>query len=93
MDIQRLNPRLNLCLPQVNSTFKSSKERIMRTITLKTAKPMVLISVEEYESLRETLELLSQHPNLPEELERIRAEMNQGKSISFKDLKKKHGVR
>jgi PHD/YefM family antitoxin component YafN of YafNO toxin-antitoxin module len=40
----------------------------MDTITIKSKKPMVIISLEEYESMKETIQLLTLNPNLPKEL-------------------------
>lgn len=64
----------------------------MSTFTIKTDKPMVLIPIDEYESLKETIELLSMNPKLPEEIRKIRAEMKRGKKISLEDFKKKYKV-
>jgi PHD/YefM family antitoxin component YafN of YafNO toxin-antitoxin module len=62
----------------------------MSTITIKTDKPMVLIPLDEYEGLKETIELLSINPNLANELKKIRDEMDQGDYITLEDLKKKY---
>jgi len=65
----------------------------MHTITIKSQKPMVVIPMDEYESLRETIMLLSANPKLPAELKRIRRQMEEGRSISLEEFKKKHRVR
>lgn len=64
----------------------------MDTITLKSNKPMVIISLEEYEGMRETIQLLAQNPNLPEELKEERRKIERGDFISFEDFKKKYKV-
>ncbi len=64
----------------------------MPTITVRSDKPMVLIPIEEYEDMRETIELLSENPNLVGELKKERAEIEKGNYISFEDFKKKYKV-
>ena len=65
----------------------------MDTITLKSNKPMVIISLEEYEGMKETIQLLAQNPNLPEELKEERRKIERGDFISFEDFKKKYKVK
>jgi PHD/YefM family antitoxin component YafN of YafNO toxin-antitoxin module len=65
----------------------------MDTITLKSNKPMVIISLEEYEGMKETIQLLAQNPNLPEELKKERRKIERGDFISFEDFKKKYKVK
>jgi len=64
----------------------------MHTITIKSDKPIVVIPIEEYESMRETIELLSANPHLLEELCEERRKMERGDFISFEDFKKKYKV-
>jgi PHD/YefM family antitoxin component YafN of YafNO toxin-antitoxin module len=66
---------------------------LMHTITIRSQKAMALIPLAEYESLKETVLLLSQHPKLAVELKKIRRQMDQGQAISLEDFKKKHKVR
>jgi len=40
----------------------------MQTITIRSDRPMVIIPIEEYEDMKETIELLSINPNLRLEL-------------------------
>lgn len=65
----------------------------MSSITIKSDKSVVLIPFEQYESMRETIELLSNYPNLPKELKKIRKEIEKGKFITFDDFKKKHKIK
>ncbi len=65
----------------------------MDTITIKTKKPMVIISLDEYESMKETIQLLTRNPNLPRELRKERKKMERGDFISFEDFKKKYKVK
>jgi PHD/YefM family antitoxin component YafN of YafNO toxin-antitoxin module len=65
----------------------------MDTITLKSNKPMVIISLEEYEGMRETIQLLAQNSNLPEELKEERKKIERGEYISLEDFKKKYKVK
>ena len=54
---------------------------------------MVIISLEEYESLKETILLLAENPNLPKELKKERKKIEKGDYISFEDFKKKYKVK
>lgn len=65
----------------------------MATITIKSSKPVVVVPIEEYESMRETIELLSANPNLLKDLREERMRMEKGDFISFKDFKKKYKVK
>jgi PHD/YefM family antitoxin component YafN of YafNO toxin-antitoxin module len=64
-----------------------------RTITIKSNKPIAVISIEEYESMKETIELLSQNPNLVRKLKAERRKIGKGDFISFEDFKKKYRVK
>ncbi|MFH1336459.1 MAG: hypothetical protein ABII96_08070 [Candidatus Zixiibacteriota bacterium] len=65
----------------------------MDTITIKTKKPMIIISLDEYEGMKETIQLLTNSPNLPRELRKERKKMERGDFISFEDFKKKYKVK
>ncbi len=65
----------------------------MDTITIKTKKPMVIISLDEYEGMKETIQLLTKNPNLPRELKKERKKMERGDFISFEDFKKKYRIK
>ncbi len=65
----------------------------MHSITIKSDKPFVVFPVEEYESMKETLELLAANPNLREELEQERRSIAKGKAITWTEFKKKRRVR
>ncbi|MBM4048344.1 MAG: hypothetical protein FJ279_24850 [Planctomycetes bacterium] len=62
----------------------------MHTVTIKSDSPLVVIPAEEYESMKETLELLAGNPNLPEELEQERRSVAQGQFVTWAEFKKKH---
>jgi PHD/YefM family antitoxin component YafN of YafNO toxin-antitoxin module len=64
----------------------------MDTITIKSKKPMVIISLEEHESMKETIQLLTLNPNLPKELKEERKKIERGEFISFEDFKRKYKV-
>ena len=66
---------------------------VRRTITIKSNKPIAVISIEEYESMKETIELLSQNPHLVRELKAERIRIGKGDFISFEDFKKKYRVK
>lgn len=62
----------------------------MNSITIKSDKPMVTIPLEEYESLKETIELLSDK-SLMRDLRRARKEMLEGKTIAWEEVKRRMG--
>lgn len=64
----------------------------MHSITIKTDRPIVVISVQEYEGLKETIELLSANPRLPAELKEMRARMGKGEFITLPDFRKQYQV-
>lgn len=64
----------------------------MHTITIKSDKPKVLISLEEYEKLKETVELLSNNPKLAQELKREREKIEKGEFVILEDFKKKYKI-
>ena len=65
----------------------------MSTITIKSDKPMVVIPIEEYESMKETMDILEINPNIARELRKEHERIEKGEYISFDALKKKHGIR
>lgn len=65
----------------------------MHTLTVKSDKPLVLISAEEYESMKETLELLAANPHLLQELEQERRHVVEGSYITLSAFKKKYTVK
>ncbi len=65
----------------------------MHTMTIKSDKPLVLIPADEYESMKETLELLAANPALPEELAKQRESIVQGNFITWKEFKTQHKVK
>ena len=54
----------------------------MPTLTIKSDKPVVVIPAEEYESLRETIEILSDR-RLMGDIRRAIKEHEEGKSLDF----------
>ncbi len=65
----------------------------MSTITIKSNKPMVVIPIEEYESMKETMEILQINPNIARELKQEHERIEKGEYIIFDEFKKKHSVR
>ncbi|MFH0774271.1 MAG: hypothetical protein V2A53_02070 [bacterium] len=59
----------------------------MNTVTIESDKPMAIISIEEYEGMKETIELLAQNPNLGFELKEERRRMEEGEHISYEEFK------
>ncbi len=57
----------------------------MPTMTIKSDKPMVLVPVAEYNSMRETIEILSDAA-LVRDIRKARREFKEGKSVRWEDL-------
>ncbi len=65
----------------------------MQTITIRSDKPMVIIPIEEYEDMKETIELLSINPNLRLELTEEGKKIEEGDYITYEDFKEKYKIR
>jgi PHD/YefM family antitoxin component YafN of YafNO toxin-antitoxin module len=65
----------------------------VKSITIKSHKPLVVITVDEYDSMKETIELLSINPSLPAILKKERDRMDRGDYIALSDYKKKYKIR
>jgi len=65
----------------------------MQTITIRSDKPMVIIPIEEYEDMKETIELLSINPNLRLELTEEGKKIEEGNYITYEDFKEKYKIR
>ncbi len=59
----------------------------MPKITVESDEPVVVITLKEYESLKETIEILSDS-NLVEDIRQGIKDFEEGRSISWEDLKK-----
>lgn len=63
----------------------------MPNITVDSEEPIVVLKLSEYESLVETLEILSEDSSILEKIEKAREEMEKGEAVSadkfFKLLK------
>lgn len=59
----------------------------MKTITLRTKEPVVVIPVEEYESMKETIEILSDSATM-KRIEKSMQEFRAGKFKSMEEVKK-----
>ncbi len=56
-------------------------------VLLRTGRPeSVLLSVKEFESFKETVEVLREFPELPEEYRRIKRALEKGEGASWKNL-------
>jgi len=64
----------------------------MQTITIRSDKPMVIIPIEEYEDMKETIELLSINPNLRLELTEEGKKIEEGDYITYEDFKEKYKI-
>ena len=58
----------------------------MPTLTIKSDKPVVVIPLDEYQDLLDTLEILSD-PTLKRDVEKARKEFREGKTISLEKLR------
>jgi PHD/YefM family antitoxin component YafN of YafNO toxin-antitoxin module len=65
----------------------------LKTIKITSNKPIVIITADEYEGMKETIELLSRNPRLADELKKEREEMDTGKYITLKDIKRRYKIR
>lgn len=61
-----------------------------QSVTIKSNKPLVVISIEEYENMKETLDLLAQYPELLKELKNEARKVKRGKYITLSDYKTKY---
>ena len=59
----------------------------MPKITIESDKPVVVIPVEEYDSLRETIEILSD-PDLVKDIDEARKALREGRTVSWDKFKK-----
>ena len=57
----------------------------MPTVTIKSDKPVVVIPAEEYDSLRETIEILSDR-RLMNDIRKAIREHEEGKSLDFNEF-------
>jgi PHD/YefM family antitoxin component YafN of YafNO toxin-antitoxin module len=62
----------------------------MNSITIKSDKPVVIVPIDEYESMKETIEILSHHPDIITELKEERKKINSGYYTLYKDFKRKY---
>ena len=78
--------KLRLDLPKIIYTINS---RLDRYIVTKREKPVVvMMSVDDYEGLMETLDILSDEETV-KRIKRAEREIKQGKTISWEELKEK----
>ncbi len=65
----------------------------MHSITIRSDKPLVVIPADEYESMKETLELLATNPSLPDELNEERRNVAKGNFITWSGFRTKYKVK
>ncbi len=58
----------------------------MPTLTIESDKPVVVVPLDEYQELLDTLEILSD-PTLKRDVEQARKEFREGKTISLEELR------
>jgi len=56
------------------------------TLTIESDKPVVVVPLDEYQELLDTLEILSD-PTLKRDVEQARKEFREGKTISLEELR------
>ncbi len=59
----------------------------MPTLTIKSDKPMVVIPIEEYDSMRKTIEVLS-NPSLVQDIEQGLKDIEEGRTRKLSDLRR-----
>ncbi len=85
ISVRTLRPRLSKVLENVNKKFD-------RYIITKRGRPeAVLLSIDEYESLLETMEIQSD-PVLMKHLARAEKDMKAGKGITLEEFDKELGI-
>ena len=62
------------------------------TITHRGTPKAVVMSIDELESWRETLEIMSENPNILKDLAKSKKEVKEGKTISLDNLIKKYDL-
>jgi len=67
------------------ATVAKHKPLYIKGLTLK--KPVVLVDADEYEGMKETLEILLEDPEIFKRLEKAEKEIKAGKAISWEKLK------
>jgi PHD/YefM family antitoxin component YafN of YafNO toxin-antitoxin module len=70
-------------LAKKNRSF--SQPVFIKGLTLK--KPAVLVDADEYEGMRETLEILHEDPKIIIKLKKAEDELKKGKTVSWNKLK------
>ena len=60
------------------------------TININSKKPLVLIPLEDYEGMLETIEILAGSPNILNELKKEKKEFNKGNYIIYPETKKRY---
>jgi PHD/YefM family antitoxin component YafN of YafNO toxin-antitoxin module len=68
---------------------KSINGNMKTTVKLESKKPFVVISLEDYEGLIETLDILSSSPNIVKELAEAEEDIRKGNIVSYDDVLKK----
>ncbi len=58
----------------------------IKGLTLK--KPVVLVDVEEFEGMKETIEILQEDPDILKKLKKAEVELKKGKTTSWEKLKR-----
>jgi len=61
----------------------------MPTLTVTSDKPVVVLDLEEYESLKETLEILS-NQHLMRSIEQGQKDYREGKTVKLSELRARH---
>ena len=64
----------------------------MNKIKIESDKPVVVIPIDEYEGMKETIEILSSYPNIAQELKDERAKIDKGEYVTYEDYKKTRGI-
>ncbi len=84
ISVRELRPRLSKVLDNIHLKFD-------RYVVTKRGKPeVVMMSIEDYEGLLETIEIES-NPQLVKELKRASQECKKGKGVSLEEARKRLG--
>ena len=91
-----MNSKTTLSISQARKKIFDIAKNVQKpstyyTLTENGRPTAVLMSAEEFESWRETLEVMRDFPNLEEDIKKAKEEYKKGDYITLDDLLQKHG--
>lgn len=71
---------------------KTQTPGVYFTLTEKGKPSVVMMSSEEFESWMETLDIVTEFPNIKKELDRAEAQVRRGETVSLEELKLSYAI-